>query len=51
MVGSNFSISVGISLSLPGEDFTEMYREAGEALGEAKSRGRNRLSLYQAAAA
>jgi diguanylate cyclase (GGDEF)-like protein len=51
MVGSNFSISVGISVSLQGSDFITMYREAGDALGEAKSKGRNRLSHYEAAAA
>ena len=50
MVGSNFSISVGISVSLQRQVFSEMYREAGEALGEAKSKGRNRLSLYEEAA-
>ena len=49
MVGSNFSISVGISVSLQGKVFSEMYREAGDALGEAKSKGRNRLSLHEAA--
>jgi diguanylate cyclase (GGDEF)-like protein len=50
VVGSNFSISVGISVSPQRKVFSEMYREAGDALGEAKSRGRNRLSLYEAAA-
>jgi GGDEF domain-containing protein len=50
MAGSNSSISVGKSVAVDQKIFSEMYRKAGDALGEAKSKGRNRFSLYEAAA-
>ena len=46
----NFGVSIGICVASPGQaDFEAMYRNADEALYKAKSSGRNRYVVYQAA--
>lgn len=46
----NFGVSIGICVASPGQaNFEAMYRNADEALYKAKSSGRNRYVVYQAA--
>ncbi|HUV66781.1 MAG TPA: GGDEF domain-containing protein [Sedimentisphaerales bacterium] len=53
MVGVKVSLSIGIAVKLgSGEsDFAQMYREADQAVSQAKSEGRNRIVVFQLSAA
>ena len=40
-----YTVSVGVAQRLPGETFQELYKRADEALYEAKTAGRNRVTV------
>ncbi|HUU24705.1 MAG TPA: diguanylate cyclase [Methyloceanibacter sp.] len=51
MVGCSFSASIGIAVSSESFDFAEMYREASQALGQAKAEGAGKVGIIDMAPA
>jgi diguanylate cyclase (GGDEF)-like protein len=51
MVGCSFSASIGIAVSSAKFDFAEMYREASQALAQAKAEGSGKVGLIDMAPA
>ncbi|WP_320008631.1 diguanylate cyclase [Maridesulfovibrio sp.] len=41
-----FTVSIGVSVDVPGDDFEMIVRRADEALYKAKAKGRNRVEVY-----
>ena len=51
MVGCSFSASIGIAVSSESFDFAEMYREASQALAQAKAEGSGKVGIIDMAPA
>ena len=51
IVGCRFSASIGIAVSSQSFDFAEMYREASQALGQAKAEGSGKVGIVDVAPA
>jgi len=51
MVGCSFSASIGIAISSESFDFAEMYREASQALAQAKAKGLGKVGIIDMAPA
>jgi diguanylate cyclase (GGDEF)-like protein len=51
VVGCRFSASIGIAVNAQKFDFADMYREASQALGQAKSRSSGKVGIVEVAPA
>ncbi|SCN25430.1 putative diguanylate cyclase AdrA [Clostridium sp. N3C] len=47
MIGSNVTVSVGISLLVNGDSYEDLFQKADKALYDAKKKGRNQIQFFK----